>query len=105
MNEMPTYQVIIEIVSIEPLEDGELEAVATAVVEALHREQPFIALGPVATLDFENESIEILSTVPAANQDEVHMGMSKITDAMLRAANSFEYTGTSVRRVLEPAVA
>jgi hypothetical protein len=101
MPEMPAFQIVLDIVGNEGIEPDELEATAEAVLEAVERHAAFVALGPVVSVDFARRAIEIECHVTGATAEAVHAKMARITDVMLEAANSFEYEGSTARK-LEP---
>ncbi len=103
MNEMPAYQVILNIVANDPTDSGELDATAEAVLEGVLRDTAFVALGPVVSVDHAQGVIELECTISSESSEDVHEKMARITHAMLEAANSFEYQGSTAKK-LEPAL-
>jgi len=78
--------------------DGELEATAEAVLEAVRSEAAFVAFGAVVSLDLERASIELFCSVCGENPDEIHNKVARIVDVMLAAANRFEYESSATQR-------
>jgi hypothetical protein len=101
MPEVPAFQIVLNIVGHEGIMPEELEATAEAVLEGVEQEAAFVALGPVVSVDFARRAIEIECHVAAETPEAVHTKMARITEVMLEAANSFEYDGSTARK-LEP---
>jgi hypothetical protein len=99
MAEVPTFQVVLEIVGNEGIEAEELEATAEAVLDGVEREAAFIALGPVVSVDFSRRAIEVECHVAGETADDVHTKMARITDVMLDVGNSFEYEGSTAKKL------
>ena len=99
VNKVPTYEVVFKVNSIGSVTEDGLEATTNAVMEALHRDAAFIALGPVASLDFANGGIEVLCTVASDSPDALHSTMSRLSGIILDAANAFEYQGTTTHKL------
>jgi hypothetical protein len=104
MSEVPTFQVVLAINAEGEVAPGELEATAEVVLAALQRHVPFIALGPVLSVDFEDEKIEAECSIMGEDPDDLHAKVARVVDVMLAAANAFEYQGSTTQR-LEPALA
>ena len=86
------------------LEEGELEATADAVLEAVRQKAAFIAVGAVISLELTSDTIELYCNVAADGPDQLHVQVARISDVMLEAANEFEYaSGTTTRLELVPA--
>jgi hypothetical protein len=100
------YEVVLSIHVTEDadVEPGELEAAAEAVLDAVQREVPTVAFGPVASVDFNTLEIEILCQLEAENPEDLHSNAARVSAVMLEAANAFEYSASSIHR-LEPALA
>ena len=102
-NSMPAYEVTLEIQSTLPISDEALEATTDAVMAAFHREAAFAALGPVATLHFDENVIEVLCTVTGESPEDLHSKIGCLYDVMLGAANTFEYRGGATHKVEDTA--
>ena len=101
MSEVPAFQVVLDIVGYEGIEPEELEATAEAVLEEVERQAAFVALGPVVSADFVRRAIEIECHVTGDTAETVYAQMARIVNVMLEAANSFEYEGSTAKK-LEP---
>jgi hypothetical protein len=101
LRDVTEFQIVLEIVGQEGVEPDELEATAEAVLEGVERHTAFVALGPVVSVDFSRRAIEIECHVAGENSDDVHSKMARIMEVMLDAANSFEYEGSTAKK-LEP---
>ena len=101
MSDMPTYEVELSIIAASSynLEEGEIDATADVVLEAVRASTAFIALGAVVSLDLEAESIELFCNVSAESPDDLHAKVARISDVMLEAANGFEYRASATQRL------
>jgi len=98
MTNMPAFQVVLAVSTTRPTDHPELAATAEVMLEAVQRSLPFIALGPVVSVDFDDASIEVECTV-CAEAAEMHERAALITRVMLDAANAFEYQSGTTRRL------
>ena len=101
MPDVTEFQVVLEIATTDEIERDALEAIAEAVLEDVERHAAFVALGPVVSVDFSRRGIAIECHVSGENADDIHAKMARVTDVMLEAANSFEYDGSTAKK-LEP---
>ena len=81
---MKCVQVVTEFVRNTPLEPDMLDQLADACLDALHREAPFVALGPVASVDYERCAVEIECTIQseAADDSDLEAKMQRVKDVM-----------------------
>lgn len=100
MTDVPAYEVMLSIAPLpgETVEDGELEATAEEVLEAVRTEAAFVALGAVVSIDLSTASIEVFCNVTGDNPDELHNKVARVMDVMLNAANRFEYRSSATQR-------
>ena len=80
------------------VDDGELEATAEEVLEAVRTQTAFVALGAVVSIDLETTSIDLFCNITGDNPDELHNKVARIFDVMLGAANGFEYRSSATQR-------
>lgn len=101
MMEMPCFEVELSIApnAEASIEDGELEATADVVLEAVRSKAAFLALGAVVSLDLSTNAIEVFCNVAAETPDDLHAKVAKIFDVMLESANDFEYQSSSTQRL------
>ena len=104
MTEVPSFQIVLEIAASDEVEPDVLEAATQAVFEAVQRNAAFVALGPVVSCDFSRGEIEIGCHISAETPEDLHAKVARISQVMLDAANSFEYEGSTTKK-LEPALA
>lgn len=101
MEEMQLFEIELSIAP-EPdseVEEGELEAAADVVLEAIRREGAFVALGAVVSLDLSASSIELFCNVSGDRRDELHGKVARLFDIMLHAANGFVYGSSATQRL------
>jgi hypothetical protein len=101
---MQEFQVVLDIVATDAMATDDLEAIADAVLDEVETKAAFVAMGPVVSVDFSRQAIEIECHVSGETPEQVYTKMSRITGVMLEAANSFSYEGSSARK-LEPVLA
>ena len=93
-----SFSVILRLSAQDEAAPGVLEATAEAILEALHRDAPFVAIGPVMSVDLVKRIVEAECTVYAVPED-LHVQINRIMQVMLDAAESFEYQGSSTERI------
>lgn len=99
--EMPSFEVVQEIGTDEPIGAEELEAAAAAVLAGVSRDAAFMALGPVVSVDFTRGTIDLVCTVCGSTLEDVQTKIGRIGQVMLDSANAFEYEGSQTTRIAE----
>ena len=96
---MVSTQVIIEFVRRSPLESHALDELADACIEALNRDARFVAFGPVVSVDYSRNALEVECTVCAEEEDQVDGIIDRIGEIVHGALAATDYA-TSAERIL-----
>ncbi len=72
---------------------------ADEILEAVQRDATAIALGPVVSVDFTESEIEVTFSVLASSPEDLHTVVVRVEKIMSDNANSFDYEGSSTRRL------
>jgi hypothetical protein len=100
------YQVRVELVRGGPLPSERLEDLAEVVLDALNRKARLVALGPVVSVNFAKNSLEVEFTVGGETVEDVNEKIERVTAVVHETlskhdtADGFEYQGSRTERLV-----
>ena len=95
---MEQFEITLQLESRVPLNEGELEEIAQACLDALHRDAAFVAMGPVVSGDPETNVIEVDFTMAAESPEDLHEKIGPLAALLGRAHASWQYSGSKTAR-------
>lgn len=104
---MISFQIVMHLVAAEPQAPEEIEAQIERTIPVVADEARGVALGPVFSADFGENTIELEFTVEAAAASDLHEKVGHVLEVLEHSAGfSFEYRDSTTSRVadLEEAV-
>ncbi len=93
------YEASATISSEDRFSEREMMDRADEILEAVQRDAIAIALGPVVSVDFTEPKIEVTFSVLASSPEDLHTVVVRVGKIMSDSANSFDYEGSSTRRL------
>ena len=99
-----SFQVMLELASIEPLPQAQLEDLAEACLDTLNERMRMIAFGPVVSADFDRSVIEVEFTADAETIEDVHRTAETIGNLLVENARKvdrqFDFSKSQAERLL-----